>query len=156
MRVVALGCCDTMGIASQNGIRPWGEDEDYKSFFINVIRNNTAVMGRLTWEKLAPIPDCRSIVISGSQLRAEHYPRLFPALKNIEKGTVFLLGGERIYEEAFHMGVVSEIWISKFHNGVTSRNGTETFFPMPNLRNWIFSSRESRKTFTTEYWRKKS
>lgn len=125
------------GIA-RNGLIPWRCPEDMARFKRLTIGsgNNAVVMGRKTWDSLPvkPLPTRENVVIStafeefnGSHHGTGDYPLwaddgLEKALQCIEEtkiwtqgspADVWIIGGASIYKQAFDLGVVEAVELSR-------------------------------------------
>ena len=90
------------GVIGLNGALPWHYSADLRRFK-RVTVNATIIMGRKTWESLPsrPLPQRRNIVItSDSTLNVENYPSIDAALKCVENGKIWFIGGARVYRDA--------------------------------------------------------
>lgn len=89
------------GIIGVDGGIPWDYPGDRRRLW-RLTRDTTIVLGRLTWDSLPrrPMRRRRNLVISARPVEgAESFRSLGEALAASE-GTVWFLGGARIYEEA--------------------------------------------------------
>ena len=89
------------GIIGLDGGIPWDYASDRKRLW-RLTRDTTIILGRLTWDSLPrrPMRRRRNIVISRGPVEgAESFRSLGEALAACD-GTVWFLGGARIYEDA--------------------------------------------------------
>lgn len=97
---------DDGGIGLQGGL-PWRIPEDLE-FFQRLTRGSTVIMGRKQWESLPdsvrPLPGRRNVVLSRNPgyvaEGAECYSGIDEALKTVDDGLVWIIGGRDIYEAA--------------------------------------------------------
>ena len=112
MGINIIAACDQNGLIGINGRIPWYIPEDLQRFK-RLTTGNAIIMGRKTWENLPikPLPDRFNIVISKKatfgtipDMDITVQASLASALQIAEiEGyqEVFIIGGQRLYEEAF-------------------------------------------------------
>ncbi len=131
------------GVIGAEGKIPWRLPEDLKRFskLTKGDGSNAVIMGRKTWEsipaKYRPLPGRKNIVVSSRHQEGADFTVLFlwDALKLADgRGCkdIWLIGGQRIYEEAFsrYLDREDKFRIEELH--VTRVRVTppgDTFFP---------------------------
>ena len=138
--IVAAGFQNGIG---QNGSIPWKEKEDMR-FFRNMTTNtidgnkvNAVIMGRATFESLneTPLKNRINVVITSNKNYVDAPPNLLFArsldhaltlMRNtLSVERIFIIGGQRLYEEAIVHPHCQYIYMNKIHH-----NGDyDTFFP---------------------------
>lgn len=90
------------GVIGSEGNIPWRLRDDMR-FFRETTTGNTVVMGRKTFESLRkPLPNRKNVVITRDRdfdadgVTVVHSPE--EALKAPRQGSVFIIGGQQIYE----------------------------------------------------------
>lgn len=156
--IVAISANNVIGV---NNELPWHYPADLKRFR-RVTRGNTIIMGRLTYESIGkPLPERRNIVVTRSYIpgvecvlsvrdaialadRQGDNPAITP-------GTIWFIGGARIFEEAmpycnllditYVPDVVDAPNAVKFppiETGIWQRDTLTTFADDPRLKHVIF------------------
>ncbi len=114
---------------SVNGAKPWYYPE-ISLFLTKILKNNIAIMGRITWNNLKtrPIPNCLNIVISQSCIlndmdkpyiildSIDACINYFSIPINITKYSSmhkFIIGGKSIYEQFLMKNVIHDIYITR-------------------------------------------
>lgn len=125
------------GIGKDNNI-PWHIPEDLKYFQSITMGNgnNAVIMGRITWEsiphKFRPLKKRHNIVISKSN--PNYYPNLDSALNAVERipdlETIFIIGGEMLYNEAINHPNCDKIYVTK----IDGDYNCDKFFPIIDLK----------------------
>lgn len=120
-----------------NGSIPWYLPEDL-AFFKQHTLNNVVIMGKNTFDSLPdsvkPLPNRSNVVISSTYYNNQSnrlsllkqgvqvFPSLTDALKLYKFSTVFIIGGQQLYQEALHLNIVDEIILTKiYHTFPTDR-----------------------------------
>lgn len=91
---------------------------------------NTVIMGRRTWESLphCPLPGRTNIVITKTPISGVPcYPSLQEAVASVTQGSVFVIGGSRLYQEA--MPLASRLLLTEFDFSPQPEPAADTFFP---------------------------
>ena len=93
-------------VIGKNGSIPWHIPEDLR-IFREKTRNHTVVMGRKTYESIGgPLAGRNGIVLSRNSTYRATGMRVFPSLDAVlahtgtEGDEVFIIGGQKVYEEA--------------------------------------------------------
>lgn len=154
-----------VAIDENNGIGkggkiPWRNREDMEHFKSVTIGsgNNTIIMGRKTYESLPksmrPLPHRRNIVISSTVIDGvETVASLAKALQMSQSSpTTFVVGGQRLYEEA-----VRKYWYlcdSIMVSHIKGSYDCDVFFPYTDAKDiTTHSVTETKDTFTLETMR---
>lgn len=128
----------------RDGTIPWHFPEDLH-YFRTTTEHQIVVMGRQTWEGLPdefkPLPKRTNIVLShhlpsieGEMSVVHSFKQLIDLIAHIRKGrTVFIIGGESIYQQALVKLPISEIIISCISGGIY---GCDQFFPHLSTSEW--------------------
>jgi len=105
-------------VIGSKGTIPWHLPNDLKHFK-KLTLNKTVVMGRKTFESLGKeLPNRKNIVVTSKQLKVQ----TVKSLSDI-KEDYFIIGGQRLYEEALKIADV--LYITIIHKII---NG-DTYFP---------------------------
>jgi dihydrofolate reductase len=106
---------------------PWNFKEDRK-FFKFMTSGERVFMGRKTYESLPePLSDRYNFVItSETSLRRGFHKGDRHLMYSINDG--FIIGGQQLYEDAFRMSKVDEIYVSR----INEFHECDTFFAIPN------------------------
>ena len=129
MRIQLIWAQDKYGGIGKKGKLPWHVSNDLKNFK-KITKNNTIIMGRLTWESLPfkPLPNRRNIVLSKKKIsETESYNNInqcFDKLKSDNVETVFIIGGSSVYKEFFELA--NDLHITLIDQHV---EGIDCFFP---------------------------
>lgn len=131
------------GVIGKNNELPWHLPDDLRHFRA-LTKGKTVIMGRKTYESIGkPLPDRRNIVISTTKKSipgCEVFSSLGDAFMRLhdekEQGEVFIIGGVRIFQEAF-MEILSEfsihrIYLTRVHATVEG----DVVFPDINWKRW--------------------
>ena len=125
------------GIIGVDGGIPWDYPGDRKRLW-RLTRDTTIILGRLTWDSLPrrPMRRRRNIVISSRPVEgAESFRSLGEALAACE-GTVWFLGGARIYEEA--MQYADFLDLTTVPDRITLQPGqSAVYFPKIDAARWL-------------------
>lgn len=159
MELVLIAAVSENYVIGLNGTIPWRIPEDMKRFKELTI-GHPVIMGRKTYESLPksfqPLPRRLNIVLS-SQLAYEplgvHVAHsLEDALQDlrdhklfiteINDETVFIIGGEKVYREAFPLA--ERIEMTRVHKTV----GGDAFFPSLDMREWKEQQRLPREGYS--------
>ena len=117
-------------------------------------RQNAVVMGRATWEsipaKFRPLPGRTNVVLSSNDkldvpaevLKAHSLADAWNqlgALKNL--GTIFVIGGARVYQEAIDKNFVHKVILTEVHT--PDDMPFDTFFPELDPQDWVLEESSS-------------
>ncbi len=137
-------------VIGSNGKIPWSIKEDM-SLFKKLTMGNTVIMGRTTWqslpERFRPLPGRTNIIVSNTlpeQEGATVCKDADEALKAAEsgQGTVFCIGGARLYAEMLPIADVLHIsWVNKSYEG-------DAYFPEVDFFRWRESEAKEFREFT--------
>lgn len=141
---IIAACEQNSGIGFKNAI-PWRLKDEIKHFkevttFTTTARHNMVIMGRSTWEslpeKFCPLPDRSNVVLTSnadyvapgavvcnSLAEALNLAELHIANRETEK--VFVIGGQKVYEEAIHHPDLAGIYLTQIEAGFEC----DAFFP---------------------------
>jgi dihydrofolate reductase len=134
-----------LGLGRENRI-PWNSRKDLAHFRRTTMgtkdpaKRNMVLMGRRTWESLGaiPLPGRLNVVLSTSPKPSNEeviwcssfHAALEMAEQRADIETVWVIGGTRVYEEAFLNGRLKEVYLTLVHAIIEC----DTFFPnMPNF-----------------------
>ena len=116
-----IAAIDEAGGIGKSGTLPWHIPADLASFK-RLTQGHIIIMGRKTWESLPlkPLPGRVNILISTTlqDERCDHIcsslqeAAILLASKNYRIQKKFLIGGKRIYEEAWECGLVHESYLT--------------------------------------------
>ena len=122
-------------VIGKNNQLIWHLPADLKHFK-TITMGHTVVMGRKTYESMMkPLPGRTNVVIT----RQDNYhperviikPSLEDALKDLEGGEVFIIGGGEIFKQA--MALANKLYITEIHANFEG----DTFFPEINPDEWV-------------------
>ncbi|MDD5197634.1 MAG: dihydrofolate reductase [Candidatus Gracilibacteria bacterium] len=106
-------------VIGNKGQLPWHLPEDLQNFK-RLTTGGTIVMGRKTFESIGrPLPNRRNIVLSSQGIEKEGieiFRSIDAMIQILQKegiDKVFIIGGQKIYEEFLNVQVVDEVWLSK-------------------------------------------
>ncbi|MEL6193567.1 MAG: dihydrofolate reductase [Bacteroidota bacterium] len=130
-------------VLGKNNDIPWRLSDDLKMFKRTTL-GKPIIMGRKTFESLGkPLPKRRNIVISRTMpLEAEGYEvfrSLDEAINACTEPEAFIIGGARLFEEAFEKGYVHKVFETLVHAEVEG----DVFFSLPNPAAWATTRVES-------------
>ena len=135
-----------------NGSLPWYIPNDMKYFNIvttgDMKNTNVVIMGRLTWEsippKYRPLKNRINVVISSSVDKIDGADYVFQSLNlalnslckmnNINE--VFVIGGEKLYNEAIAHELCNKLYITKIYENYKC----DRFFPPIDPNIWTVKS----------------
>lgn len=137
-----------------NGLKiPWHYSEDFKHFKEQT-KNSTVIMGRKTYQSIGkPLPNRENIVVSSKLQEQEGIQiasSLNDAIKKASKKEIFVIGGQRLYEEA--LPKADELIISHIHEEFEG----DVFFPEFNKEDFLPKRVEVKKDFTIVWYEKNS
>ncbi len=128
---------DEKGGIGKNGSIPWVNAVDM-GFFRTLTIGGTVICGRKTYESLkAPLSFRKHYVVTSNEelLRTPvienviycplDYP--FGGYSSVPEPEAWIIGGKQIYDEAIHLGVAEEIFVSR----IPGDYGCDTFFEIP-------------------------
>ena len=137
MKIIGA-CCKNFGIGIQNKI-PWYIPEEFRYFkkMTSHGSNPTVIMGRNTWESLPkkPLKNRKNVIISKTlkQEDVAEYKNTFvsDSISGIhylteKKDPIWILGGEKIYNQMIHSKEVNEIYLTF----IDKNYACDTFFPV--------------------------
>lgn len=144
-----IAACDLDGGIGKDGKMAWHIKEDMKRFrdiTRSHYKTNVVIMGRYTWESLneTPLPDRINIVVSKTlsspnetyiyDKNAYFVSSLENALKVAasEKSNIFVIGGEKLYEEALS----DDRCVNGYLTIVKNIFNCDTFFPINMMDNY--------------------
>ncbi|OIO76562.1 hypothetical protein CO024_01310 [Candidatus Gracilibacteria bacterium CG_4_9_14_0_2_um_filter_38_7] len=101
------------------GKLPWHLPEDLQNFK-RLTTGGTIVMGRKTYDSIGrPLPNRRNIVLSSQSFEKEgievrhSIPEMLEVLEKDGIDKVFIIGGQKIYEEFLNKNLIDEVLLSK-------------------------------------------
>ena len=165
MRINIIAACDQNGLIGINGRMPWYIPEDLQRFK-RLTTGNAIIMGRKTWESLPikPLPDRTNYVISRSTMDNPtnafwHRRSLQSVLQAIEQyrpdSGVFIIGGQRLYEEA--LPLADTVYLTKVKTTYNPKDNDEVaYFPLADMNfvDWELESCESAIDYVFGEWRR--
>ena len=149
---IIVAYCTNGGIGFKGRI-PWSIPGDLQHFYYTTTttrdpqKQNAVVMGRNTWQSLPkkPLPKRRNVIISTSSqdMRGQEvYPSLDSALSVLWRENdienIFVIGGQRLYEEAITHPMCKHAYVTVVHNNYDC----DVFFP----RNKLYQPNEWKET----------
>lgn len=160
--IVAACKSDDGGIGFNNTI-PWrlkADMQHFKNLTTKVVDSNkvnAVIMGKNTWHSLpqAPLSNRLNIIISSTMPSAQGafvFQTLQSSLDFLEKEsdlieTAFVIGGQRLYEEAIRHPRASKIYLTRVFTGELDIQ-CDTYFPMAALPS--FSTHQVLQELTAE------
>jgi dihydrofolate reductase len=129
--IIAVSSNNGIGL---NGKIPWRIQEDMHHFR-TITSDSTVIMGRLTAEELIaahvfPLKRRKCIVVSSTFSHPE--ATTVSTLDEIDptiRDKAFIIGGARLYNEAFLRGMIKEAWVTR----VQSEPESDTFVDIDHL-----------------------
>lgn len=133
-----IAACSNNNAIGMNGNIPWDIPEDL-AYFKQLTKEHIIIMGRKTFESLPikPLPFRINIVITSSPVKYEHeLENLFfvdsilaaynKAVKMPIPKKIFIIGGQRVYEDALRNFDIDMCYITKVDTVVEN---ADAFFP---------------------------
>jgi len=115
----------------KNGGMCWHHPQDLKFFRATTI-DSTIIMGRVTFESIGrALSRRRNVVITSSNIDKEGietFPTLKDALDKYEGETIFVIGGEQLYNEAVILENCDRVYVSHIADS-SKAFGCDKFFP---------------------------
>ena len=150
---------------SREGEIPWQCKADSKFFRETTIGRgkNAVIMGRLTYESIPsefrPLPNRSNIVVSRLWKQEDHtsitvcnslIDALFTASTNKNYEEVFIIGGEKIYNECIRnfMYLCKKIYVTRFKMNYEC----DQFFPWDSVKNYNYFQEEQRSRDYVRYF----
>lgn len=153
--VSIIVACDLYGGIGRDGTIPWNIPEDMRRFR-EITSGHVVIMGRRTWESIPehrrPLPARVNVVICHNPPNCSTtLPVTIPALDEPNKLndallhatslrraiefvkvvypqlSVFIIGGQRLYNESLELDLVNEVHLTLVHEHV---RGCDVFFPL--------------------------
>ena len=132
---IIVAYCKGNGIGKNNAL-PWYIPQDLKHFsnLTKGTNNNMVVMGRKTWDSLPrkPLPKRFNAILSNHLIIDNETTKTFNSLPQIvdfsrQNGyqTLWVIGGEEIYNMALELDIVDEIHVSE----INEEHDCDAFFP---------------------------
>lgn len=159
MELIIIAAVSENDVIGLDGRLPWRIPEDMQRFKELTI-GHTVIMGRKTYESLPciyrPLPQRLNVVLSTqpdySPLGAYMAHSLEDALNDLRTQKVsmdgistedaFIIGGERVFREAFPLA--DRIELTRVHRTI----GGDAFFPSIDLRKWKEQQRLPHKEYS--------
>lgn len=126
--IVATSLNGTIG---KNNKIPWDIPDDLR-YFKKKTLGSSIIMGRKTFESIGkPLPKRENIVITSNENYRKKGVIVVDSLeKAIKKANhfneIFIIGGQKVYEEALNLKVVEKIYQTKIHKEIP---GDRFFYP---------------------------
>lgn len=137
---IIVACTEEGGFGKCGGI-PWHIPEDMQRFS-STTRGNTVIMGRKTWESLPrkPLPDRINIVVTqqesvmNDQSESVYTCKTLPdalqlAKRQYPQRRIYVIGGERLYQEAIRHHQCDKVILTKIYNTIEC----DRFFPLSEI-----------------------
>lgn len=124
MRVSLIAAVDSKNGIGKNGDIPWNLGQDLKHFQKLTIGdgNNVVIMGRKTWDSLPnkhkPLKKRGNIVLTSNKKFKDciSFNNLENALDYAKEAEhVFIIGGAKLYNEAMHKNLVTNILLTRLY-----------------------------------------
>ena len=125
-------------VIGSNGKIPWSIKGEQKRFK-ELTTGNVVIMGRRTYEDIGqPLPNRINVVISSNSNynNIYNFKTLEEAINYFNDKEIFIIGGERLYEEA--LSYVDRMYITEVDKYVEG----DTYFPEFNINDFDIISRE--------------
>jgi dihydrofolate reductase len=158
MEINLIAAIDTNGLIGLNGSIPWHCPEDLKRFKA-LTTGHTVIMGRKTWDSLPvkPLSNRRNIIVSANK---DWYADHVGTMDNIQdayslddalrgNGKFFVIGGQRLYEEAIHLA--DRVYLTRI-KATIKPNETAAYFPVDALKDFEMVREEKHPAFTFQEW----
>jgi dihydrofolate reductase len=119
------------GTIGKNNKIPWDIPDDLR-YFKKKTLGSSIIMGRKTFESIGkPLPKRENIVITSNENYRKKGVIVVNSLeKAIKKANhlneIFIIGGQKVYEEALNLKVVEKIYQTKIHKEIP---GDRFFYP---------------------------
>lgn len=143
MKKIIIVAIDNGNVIGINNELPWNLPLDLKRFQKHT-KGFPCIMGRKTYESIIakigkPLSGRENVVISSTLIQPEVFDNVFifkslnegiTFAENLNKETLFFIGGERIFDEA--LKIADEIMLTKVINSYRG----DAFFPEINHSEW--------------------
>lgn len=140
MQVSIIVAKSKNNVIGKDGGIPWNSPVDMARFK-ELTTGNTVVMGRKTFESIGrPLPDRQNIVLTTTKKRipgCEVAKNLDEALSKANKKEVFIMGGEKPYEEGLELA--TKIYLSIMDGEYEG----DTYFPEIDRQGWELAKWEN-------------
>lgn len=150
MTIAIIAACDLNRLIGVDGTLPWTLPEDLRRFK-KLTMGSTVIMGRKTFESMGskPLPGRINVVIAkdpsipirehGFNTEVIIEPSLPDALRRL-RNNIFLIGGQRIYEEGLQYADV--IYLTRIQAAFFGVND-HRYFPKIDPKTWVKAESES-------------
>jgi len=132
------------GVIGRGNDMPWWVPEEYQHF-LNLITNQTVILGRVTYERFKDLPGKRNLVVSHSKniKGVQVFPSVELALSSAMTfpETIYIAGGETIYQQTLHLS--DALYLSFIKGHFTG----DHYFPSFSETEWRLESREQHTEF---------
>lgn len=147
MKISIIVACDKNRLIGVDGRLPWHLPDDLKRFKALTL-GKPVIMGRGTFASLGykPLPNRLNIVL-GSYPRGVHLddgyytasslPQALAYLKTLDTPEVFIIGGQRVYEEALALGLADTLYLTLVYLETVEDGANRRYFPKRPWGNWF-------------------
>ncbi len=144
MKISLIAAFAEERVIGKEGKIPWTLKEDLKHFR-NKTEGSSVVMGRKTYESIGrPLPNRLNIVMTKNPKMLEGVKEVSNRREALEiassySNEVFIIGGEKIYEEFLPMA--TKMYLTK----IDIKTKGDAFFPKWNVNDWEELSRQDKE-----------
>ena len=144
MKISLIAAFAEERVIGKDGKIPWTLKEDLKHFR-NKTEGSSVVMGRKTYESIGrPLPNRLNIVMTKNPKMLEGVKEVSNRREALEiassySNEVFIIGGEKIYEEFLPMA--TKMYLTK----IDIKTKGDAFFPKWNVNDWEELSRQDKE-----------
>lgn len=147
MKVTLIACIAKNGIIGNKGKLPWHIPEEMKHF-LQTVKKEPCICGRFTAYHLPKSFAINRMFVTLSSINSE-INTLEEAIAKIDSlyyKQCFIIGGAKVYEEAFRKNLVDEMILSYLPNNYEG----DCSFPIVDWNNWILQSKVRKEGFTVK------
>lgn len=160
MELIIIAAISRNGVIGAEGRIPWHITEDFKRFKL-LTTGHPVIMGRKTYQSIyqslgSVLPGRINVVLSRQENFHPEGTYVFSSLdaaldslqeqkprpEGIDYSSAFIIGGKRVYEEAFSK--VDRLEITHIHRDVIG----DTYFPEIDLQQWQERERENKDGYS--------
>lgn len=147
MKINAILAVGTNGLIGVDGGLPWKRISEDMNRFKSLTMGKPVIMGRKTFESLEkPLEGRKNIIVTSLSLCLHHGVAVRKTLNNaialanmLQADECFLIGGKRIYEEAFDIDIVDRVYLTEVPEKLCRHGENEAYVNLPNFyKGWKF------------------
>lgn len=143
----AICACDQKGVIGYQNQIPWSIPKDLKHFK-NLTQKQAVIMGKKTWQSMGnkPLNNRINIVLTRKEISSKKINQSLYFCQNLlevdalvskdsflTNKKLFVIGGEEIFREYFHLNAIKEVFLSFIKMQV---DYGDRYFPLSAISNW--------------------